>query len=96
MRILLRPEAAAELFEAQAWYEARSPGLGLEFVRAVESAFAGAARFPEKYPCVEGELRRVILRRFPYAVFYRNDGDELLIVACYHHRRDPSTRQNRN
>jgi hypothetical protein len=30
MRILLRPEAAAELFEAQAWYEARSPGLGLD------------------------------------------------------------------
>jgi plasmid stabilization system protein ParE len=46
MTLSFRPEAEREMLEAKAWYEARSPGLGLEFARAVEAALMNAARHP--------------------------------------------------
>ena len=90
MRILFRPQARAEVLEAQAWYESRARGLGFEFARSVEAAVASAARDPEAFALVAGNCRRVLLRRFPFSMVYRVCGDELLVVAVFHHRRDPS------
>lgn len=95
MQLIFRPEAEAEVLEAQAWYEERSPGLGLEFARAVSAAIAAALRNPLAYPRIEAELRSVILRRFPYAILYLPSASELLVVACFHHRRDPGTWRGR-
>lgn len=44
MRVLFRPQARTEVVEAQAWYESRATGLGLEFARLVDAAVASAAR----------------------------------------------------
>jgi plasmid stabilization system protein ParE len=44
---------------------------------------------------VEGEARRVILRRFPYGVFYEIHGDEVVVLACFHSSRDPREWQER-
>ena len=49
MRVLFRPEARSELLEAQAWYESRATGLGLEFARVVEAAVASASRSPTAF-----------------------------------------------
>ncbi|MGH9623583.1 MAG: type II toxin-antitoxin system RelE/ParE family toxin [Bryobacteraceae bacterium] len=89
MQILFRPEARAEALEAQSWYESRSPGLGFEFVRSIEAALEAAARNPEAFTLVEGLLRRVILRRFPYSLIFRAQPKYLLVVAIFHHRRKP-------
>lgn len=45
---------------------------------------------PEAYPVVEADIRRVVLRRFPYQVLFYHEGDALVVLACYHHRRDPA------
>jgi len=90
MRILFRPEARAEVLEAQVWYESRARGLGFEFARSVEAAVASAVHNPEAFILVAGNCRRVLLRRFPFSMVYRVRGDELLVVAVFHHRRDPS------
>ena len=76
--------------EAQAWYESRAVGLGLEFARAVDAAVSSAVRDPEAFALVAGNWRRVLLRRLPFSLVYRVRGDELLVVAVFHHRRDPS------
>ena len=54
-----------------------------------QAALAAAARAPEMYPAVEADVRRVVLRRFPYQVLFYPEGDDLVVLACYHHRRDP-------
>jgi plasmid stabilization system protein ParE len=95
MRVVFRPEAQEELLEAKAWYEACADGLGMDFARAFESALLNALRRPEAHPVVQDELRRVLLRRFPYALFYRARGDEFLVVAVFHHRRDPALMSGR-
>ncbi|MFO1253102.1 MAG: type II toxin-antitoxin system RelE/ParE family toxin [Inhella sp.] len=90
MRIAFRPEAQEELLEAQAWYEARAEGLGIDFARAFEVALLSAQRHPDGFHVVEADIRRVLLRRFPYALFYRVRDEEFLVVAVFHHRRDPA------
>jgi plasmid stabilization system protein ParE len=89
-RFVFRAEARAELLAAREWYAAQSPGLDLEFARAVEAALAAVARYPEAYPAVDGDIRRAIVRRFPYQLLYYRRGDQLILLACYHHRRDPA------
>jgi toxin ParE1/3/4 len=88
-RLVVREAASEEMEEAAAWYANRSPGLGDEFLRTVKAAMAVALREPELYPVARGRLRRVVLRRFPYSIFFSATDDEVVIVACHHHRRDP-------
>ena len=90
MRIVFRPEARTEVLEAQTWYESRATGLGLEFARAVEAAVASAVRNPEAFGIITSSCRRILLRRFPFSLIYRVRGNEFLVVAVFHHRRDPS------
>lgn len=88
--VLLRPEAQAELIEAWAWYEAQRPGLGDSMVTCVEAAIATAARAPNAFPAVVGEVRRALTRRFPYGVFYVVEDASLVVLAIAHARRSPS------
>ena len=89
MRLVVREAAEADITEAARWYEQRSPGLGSEFLRAIDVALAEIARMPERYPVVHGRARRALLRRFPYAVFFVPRPDLVSVIACLHARRDP-------
>ena len=91
MRILFRPEAEKELLEAQAWYESRAKGLGIEFARMAEESIAKASGNPFGHPQMEADYRRVVFRKFPYTLIYLPEGDELLIVSFFHQHRKPGT-----
>jgi plasmid stabilization system protein ParE len=89
MRVLVRPAAAADIEDAYHWYEGQRPGLGEEFLIAVDAAKNRIANDPVKFPVIHRETRRVLLRRFPYGLYYRVLEDTVVIVACMHGRRDP-------
>lgn len=89
LSITFRPEARAELVEAWAWYEEQRPGLGDELAACVEAAIGKAARQPDAYAVVHEGVRRVLVRRFPYGVFYVVEAGELLVLAIAHGRRRP-------
>ena len=97
MSVQVRPTsaAAADLITAHDWYELRSPGLGKDFVREVDAAVFHLVRHPELFPPVHRGLRRVLVRRFPYAVFYRIDSDAIRLVAVLHCRMDPGILNDR-
>ena len=88
--IVLRPEAQFDSVEAYRWYENQRVGLGDEFRAALQDAFTRIQEFPQAHPVLLRETRRARLRRFPYAVFYREYDDSLVVVAVFHGRRDPS------
>jgi plasmid stabilization system protein ParE len=94
-RLVLRPEAQDEIIEAAEWYNARGRGLAAEFLRALDACIASVLPDPFQYPVVHGEKRRVLLRRFPYALIYTAAVDEVVILACMHGRRDPKRWQSR-
>ena len=89
MSILVRPAAAADVDEAFLWYERQRVGLGNEFLAAVQSALGDVVAHPTKYPVILRDTRRVLVRRFPYGIFYRLYGEAVVVVACMHGRRDP-------
>lgn len=89
MSIVVRPEAEDELTEAFRWYEERSTGLGFEFIRTEDACIASIERNPTAYPIVHGEIRRTLLRKFPHGIFYFISGEAVVIIACFHARRDP-------
>ena len=87
--LIWHPAAVDEFHAAVAWYEQQRPGLGIEFAAACRSALALIRDRPRVFRLVHGEVRRVVLRRFPYAIFYRSREAELLVLAVMHERRDP-------
>ena len=94
-RVVFRPQAQAELLEARDWYEARQDGLGDEFSTAVDATVSNIRERPLSYPRVHNEIRRAILPRFPYAVFFQLFEDEILVLAVIRGRRHPRTWQSR-
>jgi toxin ParE1/3/4 len=93
--LVIRPEAEADLAEAFAWYEERRRGLGERFLLSVEASLATIQRHPESFPLVHGPIRRALLRRFPYGVFYTVEEPAIVVLAVFHCRRDPRGWQER-
>lgn len=89
LRIVVRPDAGTEIDAARAWYERCRPGLGAEFVEAIDATIVHLARRPEMYPRVHGDVHRAVVRRFPYAVYYRCVAEEILVLAVVHGHRHP-------
>lgn len=78
-----------ELREAAIWYEDQSEGLGKEFTAAVDVALRLITRTPTVWPKVWREVRRYPLKRFPFAILYREVGTGLEVLAVAHHARKP-------
>ncbi len=93
--LVVSPEATAEVEEAVEWYEKRSAGLGTEFARVVRATFAVIERTPQQFPVAAPEIRRAVLRRFPYAVYFAVAADHVTVLAVFHHRRHPAQWRSR-
>ena len=87
LEIVFRASANAQLVATQAWYDQQHHGLGDEFARSLETAINRIARNPFAAPAVYQDVRRVLLKRFPYSVFYTADTHQLLVLSCLHTRR---------
>jgi plasmid stabilization system protein ParE len=90
-----RPQAGIEVLEARSWYENRRPGLGAEFGVAVDVLVERISENPEAFPLVREDTRRAALRRFPYAIYFRLRGDDVIVLAV-HGRQDPQNWQSRS
>jgi plasmid stabilization system protein ParE len=89
-RVRLRPELLDDLAEAFVWYEERAQGIGQALVRSFFAAVSLASRQPRLYRNVHGEFRRILLRRYPYWLYYAVEGDEVVFFLLYPARRDPA------
>lgn len=91
MRIVLHPEAEREFTDAALYYERQCPGLGADFILAVGEAMTDVRQFPHRWKMFTSTVRRGLLRRFPYAFYYRERiaGEELEILSISHTKRQP-------
>ncbi|HEV2846587.1 MAG TPA: type II toxin-antitoxin system RelE/ParE family toxin [Thermoanaerobaculia bacterium] len=93
--VSVRPKAEQEAREAAKWYEDRSPGLGAAFLEIVESVLAGLSENPYRFPVIHKNVRRALLSRFPYGVFFRILPDRIRVIAIMHLSRNPNRWQDR-
>lgn len=89
MNIEFHPEAAEEFEAAVEWYEERETGLGLDFAVEIHAAIQRAAAMPDAWTQLAGNVRRVLVNRFPYGVLYEPGSRSLLVLAVMHLRREP-------
>jgi plasmid stabilization system protein ParE len=91
--VRISEEADAEMAESARWYETHRPGLGVEFLDAVDAAVVGIAETPRMGTLVPGvsdqAIRRRAVSRFPYHVVYMELSDRLQVLAIAHDRRRP-------
>ena len=88
-RLKFASRAAREIGEAFDWYEAQSQGLGSEFELAFELQLKRLEQVPFMYGEIIPGVRRTLLPRFPYAVFYTVKNDLVHVLAVIHHARHP-------
>ena len=88
-RVVFRPQAEDDALEVRTWYESRREGLGREFGTAVDELVTRIADNPLAFQRAHGEMRRAVLAQFPYAIYFRVEGDEIVVLAL-HGRQHPS------
>ncbi len=93
--VSIQPEAEAEILEAYWYYEGKAEGLGAAFRDEVEACLERIARHPRAYAVVEGEVRRGLLHRFPYGIFYLIEEERVEVFACFQSSQDPKEWQRR-
>lgn len=82
--IVIEPEASLEIEEAARWYENQLAGLGVSFVLEVDSAIKRVKKDPMLYPQVYRSMRRALLHRFPYAMYFVINNSKIHIFAVLH------------
>ena len=90
-----RPIAEEEFDDAAAWCDRQRPGLGAEFVTAVQRVLDEIAADPDRFPAESGDTREAPIQRFPYCVYYRARPGRVVVLAVLHTSRDPAVWQSR-
>lgn len=89
MNVLFHPEALSEFIDAVGYYEDITTGLGLDFQKEIHEGIELVVQYPLAWPSISRNIRRYILRRFPYGIIYRPDKKELYILAVMMLNREP-------
>lgn len=88
-KVHVRGAAELDVALAQDWYEGQRPGLGSEFNAEFGRIVARLEQTPLIYPAVHRTVRRAVLRRFPFLVWFRVEASTVIVLACTHGKLDP-------
>jgi plasmid stabilization system protein ParE len=94
-RVVVRPEAEADMAEGFDWYEDRRDGLGQEFLAEVKAVFKMIEDNPLRHAVMYRNVRRALVRKFPYKVFYYLEADRAEVIGVVHAKRHPRFWQQR-
>jgi plasmid stabilization system protein ParE len=89
-RLVAEPRADLDVAATFDWYENEEAGLGQEFLHELRSTYDRIADGPLAYQVLRAGIRRTLLRRFPYAVYFAIEGDVVIVLAVLHVARDPA------
>ena len=87
--LIVRPDSELDIEEAYEWYEERSKGLGKEFINAVEDCLFQIQNNPNIYSKVYKKIRRGMVKKFPYGIFYLIQRNTIVVLGCFHFKRSP-------
>ena len=96
-KVLVSEEAESDIDDAFIWYELQKKKLGDSFIRSLNSAFRQIKRNPYLYPLVYVDVRKHLINKFPYCVYYYFDESDntLKIISVLHNSRNPNIWKHR-
>ena len=89
-QFILRPRAEDDIRSAFEWYESQRAGLGAEFLAALRQRLEAVRANPEASPVLYRGIRRAVVSRFPYLIFYVARPERVIVLAVLHHARNPA------
>lgn len=85
----IRKEAEADIAEAYRYYESCRENLGEEFISCIDEALARIQNNPKQFRAVLDTVRRALVRKFLYGIYYTIHEEEIIVLAVVHARRNP-------
>ena len=86
-RLHLWDEADLDVVDAVAWYEEQRSGLGAQMLLELDAVMARIVQMPLQFPEIKDGVRRALLQRFPYSVYFKAGDQTVDVVAILHHHR---------
>lgn len=83
------PDISFEIKSSYLWYQEQAEGLGEDFLEELDSAFLAIGELSHTWPLFHGDFRRFLLAKFPYAVIYLKNENDIYVVAVMHNSRKP-------
>jgi plasmid stabilization system protein ParE len=93
--LIIHPGVQADVNEAMAYYEGQSVHAASAFLDAFRSALARIAENPFQYQVIDDPIRRAPMGRSPYGLLYAVSHHDIMILSCFHGRRDPGRWRDR-
>ena len=94
-RLIIRAVAQRELDDGVAWYHSREAGLDKRFLGEVKKTIKRILKNPTQFPRWGKMKRRAVVQVFPYTLHFREDGDDIIVLAVFNSSRDPRQLQRR-
>ena len=92
----IRKEAEADITEAYQYYESCREGIGTEFISCIDEAISRIQNNPKQFRAVQDVIRRALVRKFTYGVYYTINENEIIVLAVVHARRNPKHWRSRS
>jgi toxin ParE1/3/4 len=94
--LVTQPRAARDVEVIFDWYDDERPGLGREFLEELRATISRVLAGPYRYQVLRSDIRRALVRRFPYAVFFAVEGNSIVVIRVLHTSRSPREWQLRS
>jgi toxin ParE1/3/4 len=88
-KLIVKLFAELAATEAANWYNIKRDGLGNEFLLALEAKINAIRRSPSNFPLVYKNIRRALLERFPYGIYFIIEDETIYVLAIQHTSRKP-------
>ncbi len=88
-RLRIHPFAESELKEAENWYNLQKENLGKEFIEEIENKLMQIKRNPNHYAKIRKDIRKALLKRFPYSIVFTVTDEWVEVYSFFHHSRNP-------
>ena len=89
MTLKISQLAFLEIEDAKEYYNLQNSTLGDTFKNDIKKSIESIKRFPNLYPNITNDIRRCVLHRFPYSIFYAITNSTILVLSVAHQHRKP-------
>ena len=94
-KLVIQPEAQSEYEDGISEFKKIKKELARRFAKEVKKSLKLLRKMPKIHGIVVRDIRRAVVRGFPYVILYRVTDTEVIVLAIFHTRRDPSDWQSR-
>jgi len=92
---IISPFAELDLDTIQEWYTLHSETLFPKFDKEFTACLHLIVANPSQFPLIRNNIRRAILKRFPYSIFFQVKEEKIFILSVIHHKRNPKVWKQR-